>query len=202
MHISEGVLPGWMLISGWVLTAGGMAIGLKKLDYEKIPAAALLAAAFFVASLVHVPLGPTSVHLLLNGLAGILLGWVAFPVIFVGLLFQALLFQFGGITVLGVNTFNMAFPGVVAYYVCKPLLKKGGRKELIISGIIAALIGVMLAGIFVAIELFLTGQAFRETAELVLVAHIPVAAIEAVINSFVLLFLQKNAPEILKEVVK
>ena len=46
-------------------------------------------------------------HLILNGLLGMLLGWAAFPSIFVALMLQAILFQYGGITVLGVNTFNM-----------------------------------------------------------------------------------------------
>ena len=95
MHISEGVLPGWCLGVGWVLTAGGLYLGLRSINGEKIPRTALLSAAFFIASLIHVPIGVTSVHLLLNGLAGALLGWAVFPALFVALLFQAFLFQFG-----------------------------------------------------------------------------------------------------------
>ena len=71
---------------------------------------AILAAAFFVGSLIHVPIGPSSVHLILNGLLGMLLGWAAFPSIFVALMLQAILFQYGGITVLGVNTFKIIVP--------------------------------------------------------------------------------------------
>ena len=37
---------------------------------DEIPRVALVTAAFFVASLIHVRVGPTSVHLLLNGLVG------------------------------------------------------------------------------------------------------------------------------------
>ena len=58
MHISEGVLSGPVLISGGALAAVGTAIGLKKLDYDRIAQAAILSAAFFVASLIHVPIGP------------------------------------------------------------------------------------------------------------------------------------------------
>ena len=61
---------------------------------------AILAAHFFVGSLIHVPVGPSSVHVVLNGLLGMLLGWAAFPSIFVALMLQAILFQYGGITVL------------------------------------------------------------------------------------------------------
>ncbi|HIJ20834.1 MAG TPA: cobalt transporter CbiM, partial [Deltaproteobacteria bacterium] len=108
MHISEGILSGPVLISGVALAAAGTAIGLKKLDYERIPRAAILAASFFVASLIHVPVGPSSVHLILNGIVGLILGWGAFPVILVALVLQAIFFQFGGITTLGVNTMIMA----------------------------------------------------------------------------------------------
>jgi len=192
MHISEGVLPGWCLITGWALTAAGLYIGLRSINGRKIPRTALLSAVFFVASLIHVPVGVTSVHLLLNGLAGALLGWAVFPALFVALLFQALLFQFGGITVLGVNTFNMAFPGVVAYYVVKPLLKKGTTGALIAAGVLAALIGVFLSAAFVSAELMSIGSSFTKTAELAFLAHIPVAAIEMVINSSVFLYLKKS----------
>jgi len=198
MHISEGVLPGSLLVTGWVLTIAGTYMGLKKLDNDRIPLAALLAATFFVASLIHVPAGPTSVHLVLNGLAGILLGWTVFPVLLTGLFLQAVLFQFGGLTVLGVNAFNMAFPALVAYYACKGLLKKGDKLSVIVAGALSSFIAIMGAGFLVAIELVFTGEAFRKTAELAFLAHLPVAIIEAFINCFILLFLKKAAPEVLE----
>ena len=83
MHISEGILSGPVLISGAALTVAGTAIGLKKLDYEQIAKAGILSAAFFVTSLIHVPIGPASVHMILNGIIGLLLGWGAVPVILV-----------------------------------------------------------------------------------------------------------------------
>ena len=192
MHISEGVLPGWCLAAGWVLTAGGLYLGLKSIDGKRIPRTALLSAAFFIASLIHVPIGVTSVHLLLNGLAGALLGWAVFPALFIALLFQALLFQFGGITVLGVNTFNMAFPGVLAYYLAKPLLRKGTTGSLVAAGVLVALVGVFTAATFVSAELMSIGSAFLRTAELAFVAHVPIAVVESFINSFVFLYLKKS----------
>ncbi|WP_163327943.1 cobalt transporter CbiM [Desulfurobacterium thermolithotrophum] len=198
MHISEGILPGWLLVTGWGLTAVGTYLGLRKLENREIPLAALLAATFFIASLIHVPLGPTSVHLVLNGLAGVLLGWTVFPVILVGLFLQAILFQFGGITVLGVNTFNMAFPALIAYYLCKGLVKKKDAKSLAIAGVVSAFVAIMGAGILVAVELLFIGEAFKKTAEFVMLAHLPVAIIESIINIFILFFLQKSASEILE----
>ena len=75
----------------------------------------ILFLAFFVGSFVHVPIGLSSAHLILNGLLGAILGWAAFPAILTALLLQAVLFQFGGITVLGVNTFNVAGPAVLCF---------------------------------------------------------------------------------------
>ncbi|NBC95536.1 MAG: cobalamin biosynthesis protein CbiM, partial [Deinococcus-Thermus bacterium] len=89
MHIVDGALAGEVVAGGAVLAVGGLAVGLRSLDLERIPAAGLLAATFFTASLIHVPLGPSSVHLIMNGLAGLVLGWAAFPALFVGLLLQA-----------------------------------------------------------------------------------------------------------------
>ncbi len=193
MHISEGVLPGWLLITGWGLTSVGLYLGFRNLEGEKIPKTALLSAVFFIASLIHVPVGVTSVHLLLNGLAGALLGWAVFPALFVALLFQAILFQFGGLTVLGVNTFNMAFPGVVAYYVVKPLLKKESYLYTVVAGVLAAFVGVFLAATLLSLELLSTGSSFTRTAELAFLAHIPVFTVESVINSFVFLYLKKSS---------
>ncbi|RKQ60341.1 cobalt/nickel transport system permease protein [Thermovibrio guaymasensis] len=198
MHISEGVLPGWLLSAGWVATTLGLWIGMKKTNQERLPFVALLSSVFFVASLIHVPVGITSVHLLLNGLIGICLGWSAYPAIFVGLLFQALLFQFGGITVLGVNTFNMASGALTAYYLTKPLLKRPTKLKLIGAGTLGALSVVLTSGLLLSLELLSCGNSFRSTATLAFLAHLPVASVEAVINSFSLVFLLKNAPELLE----
>ena len=78
MHIAEGVLSPAVLATGYALTAAGTALGLKKLDSDRLMTVAILAAVFFVGSLIHVPIGLTSAHLILNGLLGVLLGWAAF----------------------------------------------------------------------------------------------------------------------------
>jgi cobalt/nickel transport system permease protein len=68
MHISEGVLSAPVLVTGAVLSFAGVAIGLKKMDYEKLPEVGVLSSVFFVASLIHVPIGPAAAHLVLNGI--------------------------------------------------------------------------------------------------------------------------------------
>jgi cobalt/nickel transport system permease protein len=196
MHISEGILSGPVLVSGIVLAAAGTAIGLKKLNYERIPRAAILSAAFFVASLIHVPIGPSSVHLLLNGIVGLILGWGAFPVILVALALQALLFQFGGITTLGVNTMIMAFPAVLSYYLFGPLVR--GRPQIALPAAFACgAVSVFLGAIMVALALTFTDENFLKVSTMVAAAHIPVMIIEGIITVFCVAFLKKVQPDML-----
>ena len=61
------------------MAAAGRAVSLRRLDYDHLSKVAVLSATFFVASLIHFPIGPTSFHLTLNGLIGVILGWAAFP---------------------------------------------------------------------------------------------------------------------------
>ena len=202
MHISEGVLSAPVLIAGAVLSLGGVAVGLKKMSYDKIPQVAVLSSAFFVASLIHVPIGPSSVHLVLNGLVGVLLGWMAFPSIFVALALQALLFQFGGFTSLGVNTFTMAAPAVIVYYLFNFPIRKANHIISMITGFLAGAIGVGLGALFVATALVTTGESFMNIAKIMVLAHLPVMLIEGIITAFCVVFLRKVKPEILEEVGK
>jgi cobalt/nickel transport system permease protein len=197
MHISEGVLSPAVLGGGAALAVAGAAIGLRKLDYEAIPRVAILSAAFFVASFIHIPVGPVGLHLVLNGLMGLLLGWVAVPAILIALLLQALLFQFGGLTVLGVNTVVMAAPAVICFYTFRGLLRRPGTPAAVGAFACGAL-AILLSGLLVAAALITTGQAFLEVAELVFLAHIPVMIIEGIVTLFILLFLKKVRPEMLE----
>lgn len=198
MHISEGVLSAPVLISGGALSAVGVYIGLKKLSNNSIPLVALISAAFFVASLIHVPLGPTSVHLILNGIAGILLGWAAFPAILIGLFLQAILFQFGGLTTLGVNTFNMAFPAIIVFYIYSIFKNSNNKILLYIVEYCCGALSVFFAAILVGLSLFFTGKSFLNVARLTVVAHIPVMIIEGFITLVIVEFLRKVKPEILR----
>ncbi len=196
MHISEGILSLPVLATGGVVAAAGVAVGLKKLDYEHIMTTALLSSAFFVASLIHVPIGPSSVHLILNGLVGLILGWAAVPAIGVALFLQALLFGFGGLTVLGVNTVVMAGPAVAVYLIFSPWIREGGKKRMI-GAFLAGSLAVAMSGILVALALIGTDEAFLKTAQLILLAHIPIMLIEGVVTMFTVSFLSRVQPEIL-----
>lgn len=199
MHISEGILSPGILAAGAALTAAGVAIGLKKIDTEEIPAVGIMSAAFFTASLIHIPIGPASVHLILNGLIGLILGWKAFPAILVGLLLQAILFQFGGITSLGVNTLNMALPAIACFYLFGWCLKGKQNKTLfILASFGSGFLAVFFSAVLVALSLYLTGEAFLPTSKIVIAAHIPVMLIEGGLTALCALFLKKVKPELLE----
>jgi cobalt/nickel transport system permease protein len=114
VHISDGVLDSTWQLAGFSLAGLLALVGLWRLREEDLPATALLAAAFFTASSIHVRVGPSSVHLLLNGLVGVILGRRAALAIPAGLFLQAALLSHGGYGALGVNSCVMALPALLA----------------------------------------------------------------------------------------
>ncbi len=179
-----------------VLAAAGTAIGLRNLDYDRIPRIGILSASFFVASLIHVPIGVASVHLILNGIVGLILGWGAFPAILVALTLQAVLFQFGGITALGVNTVIMASPAVFCYFLFGRLMVR--KPSVAIPAAFAAgALSVLLAAILLGLALIFTEEGFIKVSTLVVMANLPVMAVEGVITALCVAFLKKVQPEML-----
>ena len=197
MHISEGVLSGPVLGVGALLTAGGVSVGIRRMTAFHVPKVALLSSVFFVASLIHVPIGPASSHLVMNGVAGLLLGWGAFPAILVGAGLQAVLFQFGGLTSLGLNTFTMAFPAVIGYYLFSPLVRTQNRPFAFAAGAACGAVVILFSAVLVGTALVFTGKPFLRAAELIVAAHIPVMIIEGILTGFCILFLRRVKPELL-----
>jgi len=200
MHISEGILSTPVLISGAVLAVAGTGVGLKKLDYERIPHVAILSAAFFVASLIHVPIGPSSIHLVLNGLMGLFLGWVVFPAILIGLILQAILFQFGGLTTLGVNTVLMGLPAFICFLAFGSGVKNNRPAISMVSAFLCGFGAVFIGSLMVAMALIFTGRPFLSVAKVIVIAQLPVMIIEGLITVFCVKFLKRVKPEILEVV--
>lgn len=205
MHISEGVLSGPVLTAGGVIAFAGTAIGLKNIDYDKIVNVAILSSAFFVASLIHVNIGPSSVHLILNGIVGILLGWASFPAILVALLLQAVFFQYGGLTSLGVNTVIMAVPAILVYYIFAPFIYNGYEtekttgpvlKKAFIASFFAGAFSILFSSVILAGSLYLTEKSFLKVTILIVSANFPIMIIEALITGFCIAFFKKVYPEI------
>ncbi|MCW2310217.1 cobalt transporter CbiM [Rhodobium gokarnense] len=196
MHIVDGALTLPVVAGGAVVAAGGIALGLRSLTMEKIPAAGVLSATFFVASLIHVPIGPSSVHLIMNGLAGLVLGWAAFPALFIGLLLQAVFFGFGGLTVLGINTLNIALPAVIVYYLCRRGIAARSSAVAAGWGALGGGLAIALTTLLVALALSLSGDEYIPAAKLVFFAHVPVMAVEALLTGAAVLLAHRVKPEL------
>ena len=206
VHISDGILSLPVLAAGWAITIALIAVALwwskrKGSVVGEIPKLSVMTAAFFVASLIHIPVGPTSVHLILSGLMGVILGILAYPSIFIGLVLQAFLFGHGGVTVLGVNTIDMGVPALVAYGIFKAGNKLIPSKSLTGK---AGLLGALAGGIAVALAVSLTagmlftlGEGYEWAIKALIIYHIPIIVIEAVIVGSVVAFLVKVKPELI-----
>ena len=203
MHLSEGVLHAPVLLANAVLVAGGVAIGLRKLEQERLPLTALFAAAFFVAGTIHVPVGIGSVHLILNGMAGLFLGWTVFPAFLIALLLQVLFFSFGGFAVLGVNLCIMAIPAVIAHYLWRARLRpQMSLKDRLFVGIGVGVVGVGGAAALASLELMLDGgKSYTDLVWLLLASHLPVFVLDSVISVGVISLLCKMYPDALNRSV-
>lgn len=195
MHVSDGVLAAPVLIGGASIAAAGVGCGLKKLPWDNMMPVAVLSSAFFVASLLHVRIGPSSAHLMLNGLMGVVLGWACMPAIAVALFFQALLLHHGGLTSLGVNICTVGLPALAvgALFRRHLLTGRGGTLAAFFCGAAA----IALTALLVAVALALSGEAFYASAVAVLAAHVPVMAVEGVLTALVYGVIRKAAPDLL-----
>lgn len=112
VHIVD-ILPTSWWVGGFIAAIALIGLGSRTIGDDEIPRLALMSAVFFVVSLIHVRFGPTSVHLVLNGLVGVVLGRRATIAIAIGLLLQAVLIGHGGILAFGVNTCVMSLPALL-----------------------------------------------------------------------------------------
>jgi len=219
-HIPDGILSAPVLVTGALVSTGLLAIALRRLREADLPQAAVLAAAFFVSSLISVPLGPSSVHLLLNGLMGLLLAWAAMPAIFVALLLQAVFFGFGGLLVLGVNTMNLGLPALVVGLLLRPLLRRRvllplaeghsdslaaleepssrQQRQALAIGAAAGALGVALTAVMLSGSLLLSGEPFAPAARVIAITFVPLALIEGLLTGIVVAFLLRVEPALLR----
>ncbi|MCM1984275.1 cobalt transporter CbiM [Lyngbya confervoides] len=212
MHIPDGLLPAQVCVGGYGIAGGITWFVLRQIrrtasSSEDLPKAAMLTAAFFVGSSINLPLPPASVHLVLNGLLGALLGWYAWPAILVGLLLQALLLGHGGLTTLGVDAVMIGGPSLVAYGVyqlrhsVRGLLKESWRFGLF--SFLAGATGLGLSAIIFFSLILLTLPADLDIASeeqalsLLLIAHIPLMFIEGGVTTMTALFLRRIKPELI-----
>ncbi|WP_046470382.1 cobalt transporter CbiM [Allosalinactinospora lopnorensis] len=213
MHIPDGILPAGVIASGYGITAVATWYSLRRIQRQddptaEIPKASMFTAAFLVLSWVHVPVPPTSVHLILNGLMGVVLGWYAFPAILIGLFFQAVLFGHGGLTSLGVNAAMMGIPALLAYSIfrMRTLRCLPSRRRPLWTGVFGFLggfIGLVAAAAILFVLLVTTVPATIDVAteraaiSALVLAHVPLGVIEGAATALVVLFLLRVRPGLL-----
>jgi len=211
MHIPDGILPAPVCIGGYALAAPLLGYALRKINRmpdvtEQIPKASLLTAAFFIASSIHIPIPPASVHLVLNGLLGAVLGYFAVPAIAIGLFLQAVMFGHGGLTTLGVNTVMMGLPALLAAWVFRlrhRFGRLGARRADLLFAFLAGSMGLGLAAIIffglilATLPSGLDAQTERLAVYGLVASHVPLVLIEGVFTAMLVSFLRRVKPELL-----
>lgn len=214
VHIPDGILPPPVWIAGFGVTALATGLTLRQINhttdpYEQIPKASLMTAAFFVGSALYLPLGPTSIHLLLNGMMGIILGLYSLPAILVGLIFQAIIVGHGGLTTLGINGVILGLPALIArpvFLLYRRLPQPYGiRWSMGATAFVAsALTTALTVLIFFLLLISSLDQRLDVVAEqqaiLVLsLSHLPLLLVEGLVAAFLVVFLHKVRPELLED---
>ena len=197
MHISDGVLSGPVLITGFVAAIGVAAYTLRKVDLEDIPKISVVTAAFFVASLIHIKLPGMSIHLILNGLVGIILGMQAFPAILLGLVLQAILFGHGGVTVIGVNAVMLGGGALIAHFAWQQRHRFNLKNNDVAFAAIGGAVGILSSGCVLALALLTTSEAFAVISGAALGVHVVLMLIEGAVAAACVGFILKVKPSLL-----
>ena len=201
MHLSDGVLSMPVVVATTAVAAGMLVKSFKDIKQDEIHKISLMTATFFTFSLISFPVGPSSVHPLLGGLIGIMLGTTSTIAIFVGLLLQAVIFQHGGLTTLGMNTIMVSIPAIASYVLFSKLIKR--KINIGLSAGLAAASSVVLTVIILALVLFFSsgtyGEGFLSVINLLILGHIPLAIGEGILTSIVITFIHKVRPAVLQQ---
>lgn len=208
MHIPDGFLSVGVSLFLWIVTIVVVAYALKRVNQDlgerKVPLMGVLAAAIFAGQMLNFTVaGGTSGHLMGAAIATILLGpWAAILVMTCVVGIQALIFQDGGLLVLGANIFNMGIVGVaVSYMVYTTLRRLAGDKTwgIFVGGFLAAWLSIVVASLGVALQLALSGTSPANIAIPAMAGiHALIGIGEGLITVGVLAFVYAARPDLLE----
>jgi cobalt/nickel transport system permease protein len=166
MHIPDGFLGLAVSIVCWGLTVIGVGLALwrsgKMLGQRQVPLMGVLAAFIFAAQMLNFTVaGGTSGHLIGGALAAVLLGpWAGILTMTTVVAIQAIVFQDGGLLVMGANILNMGIIApLVGYGVYRGVMvfARGRRWGLFVGGFAAAWVSVVISAVATAIQLAFSG---------------------------------------------
>jgi cobalt/nickel transport system permease protein len=208
MHVPDGFLSLSVILFTWVIAIALVAVSLSRVKTEykdrTVPLMGVCAAFIFAAQMINFPIpGGTSGHLLGGTLAGVLLGpWAGSLVMTVVFIVQSVLFQDGGLTVLGANIFNMGLIGTFGgYYLYKAIRLAVGfntwRGMAIATGV-AAWTSVVVASLVCAVQLAISGTVPLSVAiAAMLTWHIFIGIGEALITLLAISYIWKTRPDLI-----
>jgi cobalt/nickel transport system permease protein len=206
MHIPDGFLTLVVSLLCWVMTISLLAIAIRKtnqaLGEKQVPLMGIMAAFIFAAQMLNFPVaGGTSGHLLGGALAAIVLGpWAAMLVMTAVIAVQGLLFQDGGLLVMGANILNMGLlTSIVGYGLYRLVRQRNVTTRLAVSGV-AAWLSVMTGALATALQLWLSGTAkLNLVVPAMLGVHTLIGLGEALITVAALAFIFRTRPDLLDE---
>lgn len=207
LHIPDGFLSTPIAILGWVLALVMIVIAIRQtrnqLGERQIPMMGVLAAFIFAAQAINFPVvAGTSGHLLGGALAAIVMGpWAATLIMTAVIAVQALLFQDGGLLVMGWNILNMgiftAFAGYATYRLIMLILKERPGSRLV-AAFVGAWLSVEVGAIATAFELAASGTSPLQLALPAMVGfHALIGIGEGLITAGAIAFLLRARPEVL-----
>src|ERR1044071_4490672 len=206
LHIPDGFLSFVVSIVCWLITAVTISVAVsrsnKSLGERQIPLMGVMAAFIFAAQMINFPVaGGTSGHLLGGALVAILLGpWAGMLVMTAVIAVQGLLFQDGGLLVMGANILNMGLlTSVVGYGLYRSVIGKSQGTKLAVAGI-AAWLSVMTGALATSFELWLSGTAHVNiVVPAMLTVHALIGIGEAFITVAALAFIYRTRPDLVGE---
>ena len=197
MHISDGILTAEVAIGTSIIALGFLALSFKDLKNKNIAIVSAMAAIFFIASFVHIPLGFVQIHLILTGIIGIILGRQVFLAIFIALLLQGTLLGYGGISSLGANLIIMSLPAYVIYVASKMgLLNIFSQK---VKYFMVGFLAVLLSTLLLALVLALSKEEYLFASYTIFLANIPAMFIEGFVTLFLMNYLKRSISNLLSE---
>ncbi|MEG3435581.1 cobalt transporter CbiM [Pannus brasiliensis CCIBt3594] len=208
LHIPDGFLNLPVSLVTWGISIAFIALALKRVrgrySERVVPLMGVCAAFIFAAQMINFPIpGGTSGHLLGGTLAGVLLGpWAGSLVMTVIFIVQAVIFQDGGLTVLGANIFNMGLIGTFGgYYLYKGIRKALGMNrwwEMSVAVAIASWVSVVVASVLCALQLAVSGTVPLPIAlSAMLFWHSLIGIGEAMITVSALSYIWRTRPDLL-----
>ena len=206
LHIPDGFLSFIVSAACWAISVLVLSVAIsrtnKSLGEKQVPLMGVMAAFIFAAQMINFPVaGGTSGHLLGGTLAAIMLGpWAAMVVMTAVIAVQSLLFQDGGLLVMGANILNMGLITVViGYGLYRAVFGRSRRVKLVVAGF-AAWLSVMAGALATALELWLSGTSNLQTVTLAMLGvHTLIGIGEALITVAALSFILQTRPGLVGE---